>query len=138
MTPWYEDSPLKLCYPALFSFAPYIDAWVVDNLYVQDGVAQWNVVFTRLVQDWEVEMVLSFYARLPFYPIRHGAEDRLVWSISKRGHFEVKSFYKVLASQEGSSFPWKSILCVRALSRVSFFVWTTTLGKFLTHNNLRR
>jgi hypothetical protein len=54
-------------------------------------------------------MVLSFFARLYSHPIRHGAEDMLVWSLSKRGHFEVKSFYKALASQEGSSFPWKSI-----------------------------
>jgi len=96
---WCGDSLLKLCYPALFNIARYKDAWVVDNLFVQDRVAQWNGVFMRLVQDWEVEMVLSFYECLYSLPIRHGAEDRLVWSLSKWGHFEVKSFYKVLASQ---------------------------------------
>jgi len=71
-----------------------------------------------------VEMVLSLYEQLYSHRIQHGAVDRLVWSPSKRGQFEVKSFYKALASQEVFSFPWKSIWHVKALSRVSFFVWT--------------
>jgi hypothetical protein len=94
---------------------------VVDNFFFQDGVSQWNVVFTCLVQEWEVEMVLSLYERLYSHPIRHGAEDRLVWSPFQRGgQFEVKSFYKVLTTQEDSSFPWKSIWRVKAPSKVFF------------------
>jgi hypothetical protein len=64
--------------------------------------------------------------------------DRLVWSLSNRGHFEVKSFYKALASQEVVSFPWKSIWRVKTPLQVSFFVWTTALGKILMHDNLHR
>jgi hypothetical protein len=92
---------LKLCYPALFSIARYKEAWVVDNFFVQDGVAQWNLVVMCLVQDWEVEMVLFLYEWLYSHPIRNGAEDRLVWSPSKRSQFEVKSFYKVLTTHRG-------------------------------------
>jgi len=110
---------------------------VVDNLSVVDGVAHWNVVFTRLAQDWEVEMVISLYERLYSHRIRHGAVDRF-GSLSKRAHFKVKSFYKALASQEVVSFPWKSIWRVKAPPMVSFFVWTTALGKILTHDNLSR
>jgi hypothetical protein len=95
---WRGDSPLKLCYPVLFSIPQFKDAWVGDNLSVLDGVAHLNVVFTHLAQDWEVEMVLYFYEWLYSHQIQHGAVDRLVWSLSKRGHFEVKSFYKALAS----------------------------------------
>jgi hypothetical protein len=44
----------------------------------------------------------------------------------------------LLASQEVSSFSWKSIWRVKALLRVFFFfVWTTALGKILMHDNLR-
>jgi hypothetical protein len=68
-------------------------------------------------------MVLSLYARLYSHLIRHGAEDRVVWIPSKRGLFEVKSFYKVLAIQEGFSFPWKSIWRVNVPLRVSFFLY---------------
>jgi len=96
---WCGDSLLKLCYPAVFSIARFKDVWSVDNLFVLDGVAHWNVVFTRLAQDWEVEMVLSFYERLYSHRIQHGAVDRLVWSLSKRGHFEVTLLYKALVKR---------------------------------------
>jgi hypothetical protein len=50
----------------------------------------------------------------------------------------VKSFYEVLTSLNGSSFPWKSIWRVKAPSRVAFFVWTADLRKILTFDNLRK
>jgi hypothetical protein len=37
-----------------------------------------------------------------------------------------------------SSFPWRSIWKVKVPLRVSFFVWTTTLRRTLTMDNLRR
>jgi hypothetical protein len=83
-------------------------------------------------------MVLSFYERLYSNRIRHETIDRLVWNLSKRGIFEVKTLYRALASQRVVSFPWKSIWRVKAPKHVSFFVWTTTLGNILTHDNLRR
>jgi hypothetical protein len=67
-----------LCFSVLFSIARNKDVRVADNLVVQNGVTQWNVIFTRLVQDWEVEMVLSFFTQLYFIPIRHREDDRLV------------------------------------------------------------
>jgi len=81
-------------------------------------------------------MVLSFFARLYSILVRHGEDDRLVCSFSKRGLFEVKSYYEVLNRKDDHSFPWKSIWCVKAPARVAFFVWTTTLGEILTHDNL--
>jgi hypothetical protein len=57
---WCGDRPLKLGYPVLYTLARFQDAWVVDNLSVVDGVAHWNVVFTRYVQDYEVEMVIFY------------------------------------------------------------------------------
>jgi hypothetical protein len=92
---WCGDRPLKLCYPVLFSLAHFQDTGVVDNLSVLDGVAHWSVVFTRYAQNWEVEMVLSFYEHLYSNRIRHGKVDRLV----------VESFYRALVSQEAVSFP---------------------------------
>jgi hypothetical protein len=85
-----------------------------------------------------MEMVLSFFARLYSISIRHGEDDRLVWSLSKRGLFEVKSYNEVLNRKDDPSFPWKSIWRVKTPARVAFFVWTTTLGKILTHDNLRK
>ena len=135
---WCGDKPLKLCYPALYTIARSPDAWVVDNLSVVGGVAHWNVLFTRYAQDWEVEMVMSFFDQLYSTRVRHGEVDRVVWNLSKRRNFEVKTFYKALACHEAVSFPWKGIWRVKAPKRVAFFVWTAALGKILTHDNLRR
>jgi hypothetical protein len=106
---WCGDRPLKLCYPILYTLTRFPDAWVVDNLFVVDGVAHWNVVITRYAQDWEVELVLSFYEQLYYTRIRNGEVDRLVWNLFKRRSFEVKTFYRALACQETVSFPWKGI-----------------------------
>jgi hypothetical protein len=73
-------------------------------------------------------MVHSFFERLYYAQLTHGEEDRLGWSPSKRGKFEVNSFYKVLSSLDGPFFPWRSIWRVNAPSKLAFFVWTTTLG----------
>jgi len=83
-------------------------------------------------------MVLSFFKQLYSIQVRHGKEDMFVWSPSKKGQFEVKSFYEVLIRQDGPLFPWKSIWRVKAPLRVSFFAWTTTLGKVLMNNNLQK
>jgi hypothetical protein len=101
-------------------------------------VVHWNVLFTRFAQDWEVEMAMSFFEQLYSIRVRHGEVDRVVCNLSKRKNFEVKTFYKALVCHETVSFPWKGIWRVKALKRVSFFVWTVALGKILTHDNLRR
>jgi hypothetical protein len=54
-------------------------------------------------------VVVSFFERLYSFQLRQQEEDRIGWSPSKRHKFEVKSYNHVLTSQNGSSFPWKSI-----------------------------
>jgi hypothetical protein len=120
---WCKDRSLNQCFPVLFSIVRNKDATVVDNLVVYNGVIQWNVLFTRQIQDWEMEMILSFFERLYSTLVRHGEGDRLVWNPSKRDLFEVRSYYEVL---------------VKAPTRVAFLVWSAALGKILTHDNLRK
>jgi hypothetical protein len=106
---WCGDSSLKQCFPVLFSIVRNKDAMVDDNLVVHNGVIQWNVLLMRQIQDWEIEMVLSFFDRIYFTYVRHGEGDKLVWNPSKKGFFEVSSYYEVLIRRNGPSFSWKSI-----------------------------
>ena len=46
------------------------------------------------------------------------------------------SYYKKLQGTNDILFPWKIIWFVKAPRRVSFFVWTATWGRILTHDNL--
>jgi hypothetical protein len=100
---WCGDRSLKQCFPPLFSIVRNKDAMVADNLVVHNGVIQWNVLFMRQTQDWEMDLVLSFFDRLYSISARHGEGDRLVWNPSKKGLFEVRSFYKELIRKDGSN-----------------------------------
>jgi hypothetical protein len=110
----------------------------VNNLQFREETIHWNVIFTRPIQNLEVEMVLSFFKRLYSFKLRQGDEDRKGWSPSKRSKFEVKSFYQVLISPNGSPFSRKSIWRVKDPLQLVFFVWTVALGKILTLDNLRK
>jgi hypothetical protein len=88
-----------------------------------------------------MDMVISFFDRLYSISAQHGESDRLVWNPSKKGLFEVRSFYEELIRKDGPSFPsfpWKNIWRVKAPARVAFFIWSGALGKILTHANLRK
>jgi hypothetical protein len=64
--------------------------------------------------------------------------DRLWWVSSKKGLFKVKFFFSLLACFEGRCFPLKSVWRTQAPSRAAFFIWSTTLGKILIVDNLRK
>jgi type III secretory pathway component EscU len=71
-----------------------------------------------------------FFGKLYAFHRRIGVTNYMLWNPSKRNILEVKSFFRVLSS---SGSIWK----VKVPLRVSFFVWTTTLGNILTLDNLR-
>jgi hypothetical protein len=95
-------------------------------------------VFTRLIHDWEVEILASFYSRLYSFKFRGHLEDKLWWVPSRKGSFEVSTFYRVLSPLGFIPFPWKGIWRTKALPRVAFFAWMAARGKILTSDNLQR
>jgi hypothetical protein len=135
---WCGDSPLKLLFSELFTIASGKDTWVAENMQRQNSNILWDILFTRPVHDWEVEVVSRFFEVLYSLKVRYEGEDKICWIPSKRKSFEVKSYYNVSFVPIHSSFPWKSIWKVKVPSRVAFFVWMTTLGKILTLDNLRK
>jgi hypothetical protein len=141
---WCGDQPLKESFPVLFRIARNKEAWVSDHMQIMNEEIHWNVQFFREVQDWEVEVVIAFYSKL-YETRRHmGRVDRICWIPAKRKCFEVRSYFGVLSPvsdryEDGCSFfPWKGIWKVKVPLRVSFFVWTASLGKILTLDNLRK
>jgi hypothetical protein len=135
---WCGNQPLQQAFPSLFSIARYKEAWVKDNFIWRNGVVEWNVIFVRAIQDWEMDVISSFFELLYSCKISQGNVDRIRWFPSKKGIFEVKSFYKVLSNPTNEVFPWKSIWRCKVPLRVAFFGWNAALGKILTHDNLRK
>ena len=93
--------------------------------------------FYSETNDWEMGGVDDFLrtlgSNLP--PTENG--DRLRWKLTKNGDFDVRSFYNKLRSPLPIIFPWKGVWKVKALRRVSFFVWTVVWDIILTGDNLR-
>jgi hypothetical protein len=81
---WCGDHSLKDTFPGLFHIAQRKEARVMDNLQVSNGVMHWNVPFLRVVQDWEVEVVLASFGMLYSLKWRQGGEDCIWWIPSKR------------------------------------------------------
>ena len=135
---WCGDSPLKVAFPGLFNIASFKEASIADNVERSNGATQWNIQFTQLIHDWEVEVLASFYRCLYSCKMRENGEDKLWWVPSRKGIFEVKSFYRVLSAPGPLSFPWKSIWKSKAPPRVVFFAWTAARSKILSLDNLRR
>ena len=82
-------------------------------------------------------MVASFFQLLSSHSPLSLKLDRIRWKLGKNETFASSSFYHALRGANGGLFPWKSIWCVKAPSRVSFFIWTAAWGRILTSDNLR-
>ena len=135
---WCIEEPLKFVYPELYCIACVKDAPVADFVQFHGNAMHWEVTFTRLVQDWEIESTSSFLELLYSINIKRYMKDKMCWKPSRSKGFQVKSFYTQLTSNGLGSFPWKSIWKAKVPPRVAFFVWTAALGKILTADNLRR
>ena len=74
----------------LYSIAREKDASVAANVKFLGGAPQWNVIFSREVHDWEVDVVTAFFQKLPFVSIQRENQDKLWWIPSKKGTFKVR------------------------------------------------
>jgi hypothetical protein len=57
---WCGKQSLKSSFSRLFTIARCKDAWMADHMQFHNGNIHWNIFFTGLVRDWEVEGVSDF------------------------------------------------------------------------------
>uniref|UniRef100_A0A2N9H333 Reverse transcriptase domain-containing protein n=1 Tax=Fagus sylvatica TaxID=28930 RepID=A0A2N9H333_FAGSY len=134
---WCIDGPLKSAYPELYRIVRAKDAFVADNFQCRGDSMHWEVTFSRLAQDWELESFSSFLELLYSFTGIGSGEDKVCWKPSQSKSFQVKSYYKSLTTNGEECFPWKSIWKAKVPPRVAFFSWTAALGRILTAENLR-
>ena len=135
---WCTDGSLKDAYLEFFRIARTKDACVADNFQRLGASIHWEVTFSRLAQDWEVESFLSFLELLYAVTITGNGEDKVCWQPSKSHIFQVSSYYAILTCKGEGCFPWQSIWQAKVPPRVAFFSWTAALERILTGDNLRR
>jgi hypothetical protein len=79
-----------------------------------------------------------FFDQLYSIKLKQDGVEQVYGIPSKRGRFEVRTFYNVLIPHDSTPFPWRYIWRSKAHLRVTFLAWSTTLGKILTLDNLRK
>jgi hypothetical protein len=85
---WCGEIPLKTLFLELFAIACSKDEWVEENMQIQNGNILWNILFTRLVHDWEVEVVSRFFELLYSLKVRYEGEVKFVGSLREGNHLE--------------------------------------------------
>ena len=97
----------------------------------------WDVCFIREFNDLEMDEGLHFLCILGANTPPMDVGDRMRSKLKLNGDFDIWSYYNKLRNSPLIVFPWKAIWKVKALRRVSFFVWCVAWNKILTGDNLR-
>ena len=104
-----------------------------------DGVGDgWTPLFSRTLNDWEIEMVEWFMLKIQAFRVQREDEDKVVWTTSRSGDFSVKSLYSILEPGGSALYPYDSIWRVYVPPKVAFFAWEASWGKILTLEQLQR
>ena len=102
---------------------------------------QFASIYLRIildVTDLELGLVDSLFDILySNFPSSKGS-DRMRWTLTSDGEFDVSSYLEALRGTREMLFPWKSIWYAKATKRVSFFVWTAAWGKIPTGDHLMK
>ena len=94
------------------------DVWNLDG----DG-GGWTPLFSRVFNDWEVELVEHFLQKIQAFRVQREVEDRVIWTASRCGTFTVKSLYSILEPEDSPLFPSGSIWRSSVPLKVAFFAW---------------
>lgn len=93
---WCGNNTLKDLFPSEFRIACEKEASIADFMVIVRDQIQWNIVFSKAAQDWEVGSFEEFFRLL--YSMRPSIQgnDKLWWVPAGKGTFSVQSFYKSL------------------------------------------
>ena len=106
------------------------DVWNPDG----DG---WTPLFSRVLNDWEIELVERFLHKIQTFRVQREEENRVIWTASKCGVFSIKSLYSILEPGVSPLFPSGSIWRVNVPPKVTFFAWEASRGKVLIWSNFK-
>ncbi|KAL3355533.1 hypothetical protein AABB24_019554 [Solanum stoloniferum] len=87
---WIDQIPLSESFPDLFSICNNPEARVCECWTTQG----WDLIFRRLMNDWEVDRVASFLGKLGETNLVTNAPDRVIWKHSKDDKFTVNNAYE--------------------------------------------
>ena len=91
MDKWYGDEPLYESFPSLFTLSSSKEAWVADVWNPKGEEDGWTPLFSRVFNDWELDLVERFLQKIQATRVHRAVEDRVIWTASRCRTFSVKS-----------------------------------------------
>ncbi|RVW33397.1 hypothetical protein CK203_094263 [Vitis vinifera] len=93
------------------------------------GQGDWNLVFVRDFNDWEMDMVGDLLLTLRGH--RPSMEDdSVIWRQGRNGRYRVKEAYRLLDKPNAIEFPARRIWVDKVPTKVCFFAWEATWGRY--------
>ena len=78
MDKWCGDEPLCESFSSLFSISLSKEAWVSDVWNLDGDGGGWTPLFSRVFNDWEVELVEHFLQKIQAFRVQREVEDRVI------------------------------------------------------------
>jgi hypothetical protein len=128
---------LKDTFPELYCIAQEKDAYVADHLQLRNGSINWELNFIPAVHDWDLESISTFFDLLYSANVKGQVRISFIGSILVQKILRFIHFIELWPHLVLGHFPWKSIWKAKVPPRVAFFIWTSSLGRILTMDNLR-
>ncbi|WMV53982.1 hypothetical protein MTR67_047367 [Solanum verrucosum] len=115
----------------------FLDSSKISEIWSQQG---WNLVFRRLLNDWEIEGVIELLNMIEGFPSTNLETDSLLWIQHPDGRFSVDIWYKWVLSVTGGrkTGPWSAVWKSVAPTKVKCFVWLVARRAYLTHEALQK
>ena len=126
---WCGEEPLCMSFPSLYALALSKEAWVADFWDDTRGMRHWTLHFTRHFNDWELDIIETFFSMLRGNLVRRDDNNKVVWKDDKKGLLSVKSFYEVLDVGRLVIFPKNIIWNSWIPSKVNFFFHGKLVGE---------
>ena len=135
---WCGSNPLYTTFLHVYSLADSKGARVVEvwDALVEEG--GWNPRFVRRFNDWEMDMVQSFFDTISNKRILPSIKDKLMWKKIAGGLFSVKSCFDLLEGDSQLSSPTRMLWNSNIPTKMGFFDREVWWDKALTMKNLKR
>ncbi|KAL0000139.1 hypothetical protein SO802_019741 [Lithocarpus litseifolius] len=72
----------------LYHIARKKDTFVAEYLCWHNGIAHWDALFVRPIQDWELTSLESFFDLPHSSKVDGNEEDKVAWVVAWSGSFE--------------------------------------------------
>ena len=135
---WCGDFTFQEAFPKLYCLSRSKDSTMAEVMGWSARRFYWNVQFHRPPQDWEEEAFDRFMGLVYSSTVCGFGPNKVCWKPARNRGFEVRGYYSSFYPPTLVSFPWRMIWQSKVPPRVTFFSWSTSLGKILTTDNLRK